>query len=76
MVVRKDGSTQNLEGIIRDHSEKSRVNDEGNPDTLETSHNTEEGDEDYDDEELDNDELTEEDFDIDGDEEDNEDETA
>lgn len=65
--IRKDGSDQNLEERNRTvlSSDYERVNDEDNLDTREISHNIEEGDEDYDDEEL-----TEEDFDIDEDEED------
>lgn len=70
MITRKDRSTQNPEGKNRDLSEQSRVNDEGNLETREISHNIEEGDEDYDNEELKEEELTEEDFEIDEDEED------
>ena len=71
MVTRKDGSNQNLEERNKTvSSDYERVNDEDNLDTREISHNIEEGDEDYDDEEAKNEELTEEDFEIDGEEED------
>ena len=64
--TRKDSSDQNLEERDRTLSSNyERVNDEGDLDTREISHDIEEGDEDYDDEEL-----TEEDFDVDEDEED------
>jgi hypothetical protein len=66
--TRKDGSDQNPEERDRTLSSNyERVNDEGALDTREISHDIEEGDEDYDDEEL-----TEEDFDVDEDEEDDE----
>ena len=69
MAPRKDGSSQNLDERNRAiPSNYERVNDEDNLDTREISHNLEEGDEDYDDEELNSDELTEADFAIDGDE--------
>lgn len=59
MAPRKDGSNQNLDERTFS-SDYERVNDEDNLDTREISHEVEEGDEDYDDEEL-----TEDDFDID-----------
>jgi len=69
MVQRKDGSNQNLEDRNRTvSSDYERINDEDNLDTRDISHDIEEGDEDYDDEEVENDELTEADFDIDEDE--------
>lgn len=69
--IRKDGSDQNLDERNKmTSSNYERVNDEDNLDTREISHNIEEGDEDYDDEEL-----TEDDFEID-DEDDEEDEIA
>jgi hypothetical protein len=69
MATRKDGVNQNLEERDRNlSSDYQRVNDEDHLDTREISHNIEEGDEDYDDEELENEELTEADFEIDGDE--------
>lgn len=69
--IRKDGSDQNLDERDKmTSSNYERVNDEDNLDTREISHNIEEGDEDYDDEEL-----TEDDFEID-DEDDDEDEIA
>ena len=73
MTPRKDGIDQHLEERNRQvSSDFERINDEDNLDTREISHDIEEGDEDYDDEELENDELTEEDFDIDDDEEEEE----
>jgi hypothetical protein len=62
--IRKDGANQNLEenkGILS--SDYERVNNENEMDTREISQDVEEGDEDYDDEEL-----TEGDFDVDEDE--------
>jgi hypothetical protein len=59
--IRKDGSIQNPEERNRTlSSDFERVNDEENLDIREISHDIEEGDEDYDDEEL-----TEDDFDVD-----------
>ena len=73
MTPRKDGIDQHLEERNRQvSSDFERINDEDNLDTREISHDIEEGVEDYDDEELENDELTEEDFDIDDDEEEEE----
>ena len=65
MEQRKDGINQNPDGqsSVRS-SDYARVNDEDNLDTREISNDIEEGDEDYDDEEL-----TEDDFEIDGDDE-------
>ena len=71
MITRKDGVNQNLEERNRNVSfDYERVNDEENLDTRKISHEIEEGDEDYDDEALENEELTEDDFEIDGEEED------
>ena len=68
MATRKDGSNQNLEERNRMFSsDKERVSDESNLDTREISHDIEEADKDFDD-----DELTEDDFDIDENEEDDE----
>jgi len=65
MAPRKDGSNQNLGERNRTlSSDYERVNDEDNVDTRNISSEIEEGDEDYDDEEL-----TEDDFEIDGEEE-------
>jgi hypothetical protein len=73
MTPRKDGVDHHLDGRNRQvSSDFEKVNDEENLDTRDISPDIEEGDEDYDDEELENDELTEADFDIDG--EDDEDE--
>lgn len=61
MTTRKDGSNQNFEERNRTLSpDKEQVSGESDSDTREISHDVEEGDEDYDD-----DELTEDDFDID-----------
>lgn len=61
MAPGKDGSNQNLDERNRTlSSDYERVNDEDNLDTREISSSIEEGDEDYDDEEL-----TEDDFEID-----------
>lgn len=61
MAPRKDGSNQNLDERNRAlSSDYERVNDEDNLDTRKISSSIEEGDEDYNDEEL-----TEDDFDID-----------
>jgi len=66
MAPRKDGINRNLEERNRTLSSNyERVNDEDNLDTREISHDIEEGDEDYDDEEL-----TDADFEIDGEEDD------
>ncbi len=76
MTPRKDGSSQPLEERNRDlSSDYERVNKEDDLDTRNISNEIEEGDEDYDDEELADAELTEDDFEIDDDdeEEDNED---
>ena len=68
MIPRKDGSKKNLDERSKTiSSDFERVNDEDNLETREISHEVEEGDEDYDDEEL-----TEDDFEIDGEEEDDE----
>lgn len=68
MIPRKDDSNKNLDERSKTiSSDFDRVNDEDNLDNREISHQVEEGDEDYDDEEL-----TEDDFDIDGEEEDDE----
>ena len=65
MEQRKDGINQNPDGqSSMRSSDYGRVNDEDNLDTREISNDIEEGDEDYDDEEL-----TEDDFEIDGDDE-------
>jgi hypothetical protein len=73
MIPRKDGVDHHLEERNRRvSSDFEKVNNEDNLDTRDISPDIEEGDEDYDDEELENDELTEADFDIDG--EDDEDE--
>ena len=65
MTHRKDGSDQNLnERNLSTGYE--RASDEENFSTP-ISHSMEESDADYDDVDLENDELTEEDFDIDGD---------
>jgi len=76
MTPRKDGIDRHLEERNRPvSSDYERVNDEDNLDTRDISHDIEEGDEDYDDEEIDNDdELTEADFEVDGDDEDEEEE--
>jgi hypothetical protein len=72
MATRKDGSNQNLEERNTTlSSDKERVGNESDLDTREVSNNIEQEDEDYDDEEL-----TEDDFDIDGDEEEIDEETA
>jgi hypothetical protein len=72
MATRKDGSNQNLEERNTTlSSDKERVGNESDLDTREISNNIEQEDEDYDDEEL-----TEDDFDIDGDEEEIDEETA
>lgn len=64
MAGRKDGSNQNPEESNRTHSlDKGRVSDESN--TREISHDIEEGNKDFNDEEL-----TEDDFEIDEREED------
>lgn len=64
MIPRKDGSKKNLDERSKTiSSDFERVNDEDTLDTREISHEVEEGDEDYDDEEL-----TEDDFEIDGEE--------
>jgi hypothetical protein len=69
MAPRKDGSNQNLEERNRTlSSDYERVNNEENLDTREISSSIEEGDEDYDDEEL-----TEDDFEVDAEEEGEED---
>jgi hypothetical protein len=68
MAPRKDGSNQNLDERTFS-SDYERVNDEDNLDTREISNDIEEGDEDYDDEEL-----TEDDFEIDEDEDEDEEE--
>ena len=69
MAPRKDGSNQNLDERNRTlSSDYERVNDEDNLDTREVSNSIEEGDEDYDDEEL-----TEDDFEIDEEDEEEED---
>jgi hypothetical protein len=61
MEPRKDGSNQNLEERNRDlSSDYEQVNNEEDLDTREVSSGIEEGDEDYDDEEL-----TEDDFEVD-----------
>lgn len=63
--IRKDGSIQNSEEKNRTlFSDFERVNDEDNLDTRKISNDIEEGDEDYDDEEL-----TEDDFAVDKDDE-------
>lgn len=68
MAPRKDGSKLNLEERNANlSSDYERVNNEDELDTREIANNIEEGDEDYDDEEL-----TEDDFDIDEEEEENE----
>lgn len=70
MAPRKDGSNQNLdERNSTLSSDYERVNDEDNLDTREISNSVEEGDEDYDDEEL-----TEDDFEIDEEDEEGEEE--
>lgn len=70
MAPRKDGSNQNLDERNRTlSSDYEQVNDEDNLDTRKISSSIEEGDEDYDDEEL-----TEDDFDIDEEDEEEEDE--
>ena len=69
MAPRKDGSNQHLDernGTLS--SDYERVNDENNLDTREISHDIEEGDEDYDDEEL-----TEADFEVDENDDEDED---
>jgi hypothetical protein len=72
MATRKDGSNQNLEERNTTlSSDKERVGNESDLDTREVSNNIEQEDEDCDDEEL-----TEDDFDIDGDEEEIDEETA
>jgi hypothetical protein len=74
MAPRKDGIDHHLDQRNRQvSSDFEKVNDEDNLDTRDISPDIEEGDEDYDDEELQNDELTEADFEIDG-EDDEEDE--
>jgi hypothetical protein len=74
MAPRKDGIDHHLDQRNSQiSSDFEKVNDEDNLDSRDISHNIEEGDEDYDDEELENDELTEADFEIDG-EDDEEDE--
>lgn len=65
MAIRKDGVNQNLEERNLSSSEYNKVNDEEQSDARNVSNNTEEGDEDYDDEATDSEELTEEDFNID-----------
>ena len=70
MAIRKDGVNQNLEEKNLSSSEYNKVNDEESSDAGNISHNIEEGDEDYDDEALENEELTEDDFDIDEEDED------
>lgn len=68
MIPRKDDSKMNLDESSKTiSSDFERVNEEDTLDTREISHEVEEGDEDYDDEEL-----TEDDFEIDGEEEDDE----
>lgn len=68
MIARKDDSKTNLdERSKKISSDFERVNDKDTLDTREISQEVEEGDEDYDDEEL-----TEDDFEIDGEEEDDE----
>lgn len=63
--IRKDGSIQNSEEKNRTlFSDFERVNDKDNLDTRKISNDIEEGDEDYDDEEL-----TEDDFAVDKDDE-------
>ena len=72
MITRKDGSNQNLDERNQAlSSDYERVNDEDDLDTREISNTIEEGDEDYDDEEL-----TEEDFDVDDYEEEDDDEAV
>ena len=68
MAPRKDGSKLNLEERNANlSSDYERVNNEDELNTREIANNIEEGDEDYDDEEL-----TEDDFDIDDEEDEKE----
>jgi hypothetical protein len=64
MITRKDSSNQNPEERDRTtYSDYDRINEEDDMGTRKISDTIEEGDEDYDDEEL-----TEDDFEIDGEE--------
>ena len=73
MAIRKDGNQMNpaderTTGVRQGESaDTNRINDEDELDTRNVASNVEEGDEDYDDEELE-----EEDFDVDEEEEDDE----
>jgi hypothetical protein len=66
MEPRKNGSEQNLaedrDSFRQTDRSQNRINDEDNLDTRDISHSVEEGDEDYDDEQLEEGELTEDDF--------------
>ena len=71
MAIRKDGVNQKLEE--RNLSTGyNRVDNEDHLDTRDILHVKKEGNEDFDDDELENEELTEDDFKIDGDEDEDE----